>query len=656
MRSWPEQHLQRAISFGHPPAQGSHAVGQYAPTRQCALRKDHKAGPQEPCGLFGRWPHASGICAASHKALHQEWTGPGEHASLADRHCRWLPGVHQPQVRSGKQWTPRVPDLHQRRRLPGPQPLYLKCWVLKADALPIKTLKSYASRGEDASMAPVKLLFHSLFRQMDLVMNDALVATSGETYLYRACLMLLLSYGCDTKETWLKCLEGWQRDADGMYDAQENLGLISRWKIIANSRLFDFKGRLHSDMLLQERLMPNNLNVCLMLSCSQLVFHLMNCGAKPESHVGGGHHGGTQGQVCALRTAVPGKDPDRLGGQIPASPCGHQAIHPGQGGQHSRRGCFVQWKNTCQGHRRPSEQWSFCQCLAEESLHLCTYGNEFGLPGCGWMATTGPALAARLGARPLCWDLPCPTEVQWHVPKQLEQWNVCRTVRGWQHAVVLGPDTWWQRWCDLPIPPDVWGMVKASLRFARPLLATTTLLAYVQYDNLVVIEAYHTVTFHYNAWCSAGNFRRPSGESPRRLGHWSASTPRMNSGPCLPSSPVPTPLPQLMVGLLGNTGWVFSSRTLGMPSTSIPTALDPRSLSTNDCRAWATGTYGTLRKCYKGRSRGPVDSTLSTSWPCAAGVCPWGPLPAHSGNTTSPTMRPRSDAIWDDIHTTTIQG
>ena len=64
----------------------------------------------------------------------------------------------------------------------------------------------------------------------------------------------------------------------------------------------------------------------------------------------------------------------------------------------------------------------------------------------------------------------------------------------------------------------------------------------------------------------------------------------------------------------------------------------------NRCGTWATGTYGRVRKCYRGHSRGLVDSTLCTSWPCAAEVCPWEPLPEHSGNTTSPTMRPT--AVW----------
>ena len=91
-------------------------------------------------------------------------------------------------------------------------------------------------------------------------MNDALVATTGDTYPYRAYLPMLLSYGRDTKETWLRSLEGWQIDNDGKYNAQESISLISRWGMIGNSQPFDFKGWLHSNMLLQaagaERVCP----------------------------------------------------------------------------------------------------------------------------------------------------------------------------------------------------------------------------------------------------------------------------------------------------------------------------------------------------------------------------------------------------------------
>ena len=51
------------------------------------------------------------------------------------------------------------------------------------------------------------------------------------------------------------------------------------------------------------------------------------------------------------------------------------------------------------------------------------------------------------------------------------------------------------------LSPRHLGTVKASLRFAKPLPATTTLIAYAQYDNLVVVDAYRTVIFDYNVWC-----------------------------------------------------------------------------------------------------------------------------------------------------------
>ena len=105
--------------------------------------------------------------------------------------------------------------------------LYLKCPVLKADGSYIETLKAEASQGANSSIGPVNLLLHSLFGQVDLVMNNALVAT----YPYRAYLTNLLSYGHNghnAKETWLRRLEGWHTDEAGKYYAQENVGLMIR--------------------------------------------------------------------------------------------------------------------------------------------------------------------------------------------------------------------------------------------------------------------------------------------------------------------------------------------------------------------------------------------------------------------------------------------
>ena len=146
------------------------------------------------------------------------------------------------------------------------------------------------------------------------------------------------------------------------------------------------------------------------------------------------------------------KRPWALRGPNPGSPCGHQALHPSCGGPARLTWMPCHCTNPYQGHHWCSEQWSLCRHLAEESHQLGTYGPEFGLPGCGWMATTCPALAAGLWVRPVCRDLLCHAEGQPHVPQRLEQWNVCRPVCGWEHAVVLGPDAWRQGLCGLTIP------------------------------------------------------------------------------------------------------------------------------------------------------------------------------------------------------------
>ena len=60
--------------------------------------------------------------------------------------------------------------------------------------------------------------------------------------------------------------------------------MLNRWNRILNSQTFNFKGRLHSDMLLQERLLPNNMNVWLVLSRSRSEFHLMDFAGKSAYH------------------------------------------------------------------------------------------------------------------------------------------------------------------------------------------------------------------------------------------------------------------------------------------------------------------------------------------------------------------------------------
>jgi len=59
--------------------------------------------------------------------------------------------------------------------------------------------------GNNAAVAPVNLLLHSMFFQVDILLNGTLISNSTNTYPYRAMLEMLLSYGGDAKMSQVMC-------------------------------------------------------------------------------------------------------------------------------------------------------------------------------------------------------------------------------------------------------------------------------------------------------------------------------------------------------------------------------------------------------------------------------------------------------------------
>ena len=347
--------------------------------------------------------------------------------------------------------------------------LYLQCWVLKDDS---------NTTGEDGSVALMNLLFHSLFRQLDLVMNDALVANSGDTYPYRAYLTLLLSYGRDAKETWLNHLEGWCTKEHDKCDAGDNTVLLSSLNRILNSEPFDFKGRLHLDMLLQVRLLPNNMNVQLVLSRSRPALHLMHFNGKSSYHV--------RMEEAVLKVGkvkVAAFEHLRLEKVLTASGANYQLAH---------------------------------------------------------VVTRHFALAAVTGlyAEPVCRDLPRPAKVRQDLPQPLEQWLVCQPVRWWHHALVLGPDAR-RHWLDGLLVTQVSGY-REGQSWDSPSPCRQRGHFQPMLSMITWWFSMPTVTFDYNTWWSGGNFRRPSWESPQWPRHWLVFTTGKNLGPFPSGSRLPT--------------------------------------------------------------------------------------------------------------------
>lgn len=157
--------------------------------------------------------------------------------------------------------------------------LKIKLKLLNSDGSNLAHTAAGAAAAQ-ATVVPCNLGFHSLFRQVDLVLNDTLVQSSQDSYPYKAYLSTLLSYGKGVKESWLKTLEGYYEDQANKFDAADNTSIELKSKLCQNSKLFEWKGRIQMDLTLQSRLIPNGMSVKFLLTRSKPEFFIM-------SHEGG---------------------------------------------------------------------------------------------------------------------------------------------------------------------------------------------------------------------------------------------------------------------------------------------------------------------------------------------------------------------------------
>jgi len=153
------------------------------------------------------------------------------------------------------------------------------------------TTQGDADLAADAAVGPVNLFLHSLFSQVDILLNGTLITQSTNTYPYRSMLETLLSYGEDTKKSQLTSAL-FYKDQAGTMDsvdvgndpAPRNDGLIKRRSIARESREFDMMGRLHADIFFQDRYMLNEVAIKIKLIRSKNAFCVMGPGKAVITH------------------------------------------------------------------------------------------------------------------------------------------------------------------------------------------------------------------------------------------------------------------------------------------------------------------------------------------------------------------------------------
>ena len=194
-----------------------------------------------------------------------------------------------------------------------------------------------------------------------------------------------------------------------------------------------------------------------------------------------------QGQDRTLRTAVPGKGPNHSGDQTPTSQCGHQALYPSWGGQH------VDALFTGQ---IPTKV--IIGLLTNEAFDGVWQKNPFNFAHMDLHSDSRVVDGRPLLAQPWQQDFMQGLYAEFYhaVLKSNgmypSDWSIGMSANHFECGCMLlscmGPAVRWQLHCGLLIP-QMSGHRETSLRFARPLHATTTMIAYAQCDKLVVVDA-----------------------------------------------------------------------------------------------------------------------------------------------------------------------
>lgn len=144
--------------------------------------------------------------------------------------------------------------------------LYLKCRILKPDGTNI----------EDKKVAPINNFFHSMFSSIDLYLNNKLVTSNMDTYPYRAYIENLFSFGADVKDNQLKAAEHWYEDEPGRFEDFECDNIKKgRGEATKQSKSLELMGRLHLDLAMQDKYLPNGIEIKLRLNRASPQFCIM---------------------------------------------------------------------------------------------------------------------------------------------------------------------------------------------------------------------------------------------------------------------------------------------------------------------------------------------------------------------------------------------
>lgn len=153
--------------------------------------------------------------------------------------------------------------------------LKITCKIVEGDGSDLKA---------DARVGPVNLTLHALFYDVVLKANNTIITQSTGTYAYRAYFETVYTYSSAAKNGAIGIPQLYYKDKGGKFNgvlADINPGFDQRMKKFEKSAEVEMAGRLHCDLLLQNKMIIPGVKFTVILFPSTTAFHMLSSTNNP---------------------------------------------------------------------------------------------------------------------------------------------------------------------------------------------------------------------------------------------------------------------------------------------------------------------------------------------------------------------------------------
>jgi hypothetical protein len=133
-----------------------------------------------------------------------------------------------------------------------------------------------AGSAVDEKAAPVNMILHAMFNQIDIFINGERMNQSTNMYPYKAFIKTMLYYGEDAKKTQLKAQGYMTENSDNLDDfTNDNISYFWRQQLFKGSKTVDFEGPLMEDVMQMDKYLLNGMRVQIKLYPALKKFYIM---------------------------------------------------------------------------------------------------------------------------------------------------------------------------------------------------------------------------------------------------------------------------------------------------------------------------------------------------------------------------------------------